>query len=74
MLFESGISRIGRTSGEIMGRRLRPYFYYCKDNCFYELEVGLDLDGFGTGNAKNSLNTGRPVDPPARRIHLHLEK
>ncbi|MGE5220086.1 MAG: hypothetical protein ACM3SP_24035 [Chloroflexota bacterium] len=74
MLFESGISRIGRTSGEIMGRRLRPYFYYCRDNCFYELEVGLDLDGFGTGNAKNSTNTGGQSILQRAAFHLHLEK
>ena len=74
MLFESGLSRVGRTSGEIMGRRLRPYFYYCKDNCFYELEVGLDLDGFGTGNAKNSTNTGGQSILQRAAFHLHLEK
>ena len=58
MLFLSGRSEIGRTQGELMGRRMRPYFYWCINNCFFEWEVGLDLDGFGTGNAKNSTNTG----------------
>ena len=47
MLFESGDSDVGRTNGEIMGRRVRPYFYYCVNNCFIESEIGIDLDGFG---------------------------
>jgi hypothetical protein len=74
MLFESGISRIGRTNGEIMGRRLRPYFFYCINNCLYELEVGLDLDGFGTGNAKNSLNTGGSSILQRAASHIHFEQ
>ena len=41
-----------------MGRRFRPYFYYCLNNCLWELEAALDLDGWGTGNAKNSTNSG----------------
>ena len=48
---------IGRTNGEVMLRRWRPYFFYCIDNCLYEIEMGFDMDGFGTGNAKNSTNT-----------------
>jgi len=74
MLFESGISSVGRTSGEIMGRRLRPYFYYCRDNCLYELEVGLDLDGFGTGNAKNATNSGGSSILQRGAVHVHFEK
>jgi hypothetical protein len=58
MLFESGRDQQGRTNGEIMGRRFRPGFIYCVNNCLWELEATLDLDGFGTGNAKNSTNTG----------------
>ena len=58
MLFHSGLARAGRTNGEIMGRRMRPSFYYCVNNCLFENEISFDLDGFGTGNAKNSLNTG----------------
>ena len=74
MGFESGPARIGRTSGEIMGRRLRPYFYFCKMNCFYELEVGLDLDGFGTGNAKNSTNTGGNSILQRGALHVDFEQ
>jgi hypothetical protein len=57
MLFESGRDQVGRTNGEIMGRRFRPSMYYCINNCLWELEAILDLDGFGTGNGKNSTNT-----------------
>jgi hypothetical protein len=45
MLFESGRDQIGRTNGEIMGRRFRPEFYYCINNCLFELEAKIDLDG-----------------------------
>jgi hypothetical protein len=73
MLFESGRDEVGRTNGEIMGRRLRPYFYYCVNNCFTEVEVGIDLDGFGTGNAKNSTNSGGGSILQRGVAHLHFE-
>jgi hypothetical protein len=73
MLFESGISRIGRTSGEIMGRRVRPYFFYCINNCFIESEIGIDLDGFGTGNAKNSLNTSTGSILQRAAVHFNFQ-
>jgi hypothetical protein len=57
MLFESGRDQVGRTNGEIMGRRFRPGFIYCVNNCLWEIEATLDLDGFGTGNAKNATGT-----------------
>ncbi len=57
MLFESGRDQIGRTNGEIMGRRFRPGFIYCINNCLWEIEATLDLDGFGTGNGKNATAT-----------------
>jgi hypothetical protein len=74
MLFESGDSDVGRTNGEIMGRRVRPYFYYCVNNCFIESEIGFDLDGFGTGNAKNSTNTGGNSILQRAAVHFHFEK
>jgi hypothetical protein len=49
MNFLSGRDEIGRTNGEIEGRRFRPEFYYCLNNCLWELEARLDLDGFGGG-------------------------
>jgi len=63
MLFESGRDQAGRTQGEIMLRRFRPGFFYCIDNCFWEIEATFDLDGFGT----NSLFHRAAV-------HAHLEK
>jgi len=73
MLFESGRDQMGRTNGEIMGRRFRPEFYYCVNNCLYEIEAKLDLDGFGTGNAKNSLNTGGSSILQRGVFHFHGE-
>jgi hypothetical protein len=35
MLFESGRDHVGRTNGEIMGRRFRPNMYYCINNCLW---------------------------------------
>ena len=63
MLFESGRDQAGRTKGEIMLRRFRPGFFYCIDNCLWEIEATFDLDGFGT----NSLFHRAAV-------HAHLEK
>ena len=57
-----------------MGRRLRPYFYYCINNCLFETEIGFDLDGFGTGNAKNSLNTGGSSILQRAAFHLNFDE
>lgn len=73
MLFESGRSQVGRTNGEIMGRRFRPNMYYCIDNCLWELEVILDLDGFGTGNAKNATNTATGSILHRGALNAHFE-
>ena len=74
MLFESGQDAVGRTNGEIMLRRWRPIFFYCIDNCLYEIETFFDMDGFGTGNAKNSTNTGGGSIMHRGVVHFHLEK
>jgi hypothetical protein len=73
MMFESGQDQVGRTNGEIMLRRWRPEFYYCLDNCLYEFDVRIDMDGFGTGNAKNSTNTGGSSIMQRGVVHFHLE-
>src|ERR1043166_1249967 len=73
MLFETGKDQIGRTNGEIMGRRFRPGMFYCISNCLYEIEATLDLDGFGTGNAKNSTNTSGSSIMQRGVLHTHLE-
>ena len=73
MLFESGRDQIGRTNGEIMGRRFRPGFFYCINNCLYELEATLDMDGFGTGNAKNATNTATGSILQRGALNVHFE-
>jgi hypothetical protein len=50
MYFHDGDAHEGRTSGEIMGRRFRTEWYYCLNNCLYEIEAKLDLDGWGTNS------------------------
>ena len=50
MPFESGQSHADRTNGEIMGRRFRQEWTMCVDNCFYEVQSRLDLDGFATNS------------------------
>src|SRR4029453_6818207 len=71
-LFESGQDQVGRTNGEVMLRRWRPSFFYCIDNCLYEIEMSFDNDGFGTGNAKDS--TGGVGSILQRGVvHFHLE-
>jgi hypothetical protein len=64
--FSAGDVQVGRTNGEIMLRRFRPTFWYCIDNCLYEIEWSFDADGFGTGNAEGgTLQRGA--------VHFHLE-
>ena len=72
-LFESGQDAIGRTNGEVMLRRWRPTIFYCIDNCLYEIEMSWDMDGFGTGNAKNSINTATSSILQRGVTHFHLE-
>jgi hypothetical protein len=55
--FESGRDQQGRSRGEMMGRRFRPGILYCLNNCLWEVEASLDLDGWGTGNGKNNAGT-----------------
>src|SRR5690242_2687526 len=70
--FEHGRTQQGRSVGEIMLRRFRPGFFYCINNCLWEIEATLDMDGFGTGNAKNSQGD---VGSILQRgvVHTHLE-
>jgi hypothetical protein len=72
-LFLSGRDQVGRSQGELMGRRFRPGFIYCIQNCLWEIEAALDLDGWGTGNAKN--NAGDDVGSILQRgaIQFHAE-
>src|SRR6188768_392124 len=56
--FESGLDQQGRTNGQLYGRRFRPGVFYCLNNCLWEFEATLDLDGWGNGNGKNNQGTG----------------
>ena len=72
-MFESGQDAVGRTNGEVMLRRWRPQINYCIDNCLYEIEMSWDMDGFGTGNAKNSINSATSSIMQRGVVHFHLE-
>ena len=72
-IFESGQDAVGRTNGEVMLRRWRPSIFYCIDNCLYEIEMSWDMDGFGTGNAKNSTNSATSSILQRGVTHFHLE-
>ena len=74
LLFESGLNESGRETGGVMGRRFRPWFYYCVNDCFYEIQAALDLDGFGTGNGKNSTNTATSSILQRGTLWVHFEK
>jgi hypothetical protein len=56
--FEAGRDQTGRTQGQMYGRRFRPGVFYCLNNCLWEIEATLDLDGWGNGNGKNNSATG----------------
>jgi hypothetical protein len=71
--FESGRDQVGRTNGELMGRRFRPGVLYCINNCLWEIEATLDLDGFGTGNGKNSTNTATSSILQRGAVNFHAE-
>src|SRR5437016_7948839 len=71
--FESGRDQVGRTNGELMGRRFRPGVLYCINNCIWEIEATLDLDGFGTGNGKNSLNNATSSILQRGAVNFHAE-
>ena len=49
--FESGRDQVGRSQGELMGRRFRPEFFLCINNCLWQIDWRLDLDGWGTNTA-----------------------
>ncbi len=71
--FESGRDQVGRSQGELMGRRFRPGFFYCINNCLWEFEATLDLDGWGTGNGKNATATGVGSMLQRGAVNFHAE-
>ena len=72
--FPAGHADAGRTKGEVFGRRFRPYIWYCISDCFTEMEVGWDMDGFGTGNGKNSTATDVGSVMQRGTIYFHFER
>jgi hypothetical protein len=46
LYFLEGRDQVGRSQGELEGRRFRPEFYLCLNNCLWEIDWRLDLDGF----------------------------
>ena len=72
--FESGLSEAGRETGGVFGRRFRPWFIYCVNDCLYEIRAALDLDGFGTGNGKNATATQVGSILQRGDVLVHLEK
>jgi hypothetical protein len=50
LYFLSGRDQVGRSNGELEGRRFRPEFYLCISNCLWQIDWRLDLDGFGGGS------------------------
>jgi len=46
LLFRDGQADSRGGQGEIFARRIRPQFYWCLDNCFYEFVFRMDFDGF----------------------------
>jgi hypothetical protein len=73
MNFEEGRSHVGRTNGEVMGRRFRPGILYCINNCLWEIEATLDLDGFGTGTGKNATGTDFGSILQRGAVNFHAE-
>jgi hypothetical protein len=49
-------------AGEVHARRVRPTFYFCINDCFYEGEVALDVDGMGGGSGHSSRFSGSDDD------------
>src|SRR5262249_30190838 len=72
-LFDSGQDPIGRINGGVMLRRWCASIFYCIENCLYEIEMSWDMYGFGTGNAKNSINTATSSIMQRGVVHFHLE-
>src|SRR5207237_9771602 len=69
-----GLTQAGKETCGVMGRRIRPFCYDCVSDCLYEIETGRGLDGVGTGNAKNSTNTGTSSILRRGVLWVHLEK
>ena len=72
-VFLSGRDQRGRSQGELEGRRFRQFFFYCLNNCLWEFEAALDLDGWGGGNAKDAFGTTVNSILQRGAVYLHGE-
>jgi hypothetical protein len=66
LLFRDGQARNRGGQGEVFARRMRLHHYFCVDNCFYEFEIGFDMDGFGQDSGLS--NSQR------EQIQIHFER
>jgi hypothetical protein len=74
--FLTGRDQVGRSNGELEGRRFRPEFYLCLNNCLWEIDWRLDLDGFGN---QQDLQAGRiyfdaeQLNPALPRVQFGMD-
>jgi len=66
LLFRDGKARDRGGQGEVFARRVRPQFYWCLDNCFYEFVFRMDFDG----NDEMSGNT----NSQRQAAFIHFER
>ena len=71
--FESGRDQVGRSQGELMGRRFRPGVFIASTTALWEIEATLDLDGWGTGNGKNATGTTLGSILQRGAVNFHAE-
>jgi hypothetical protein len=74
--FDAGRDQVGRSNGELEGRRFRPGWFFCVNNCLWEIEATLDLDGFD-GNSviqRGAVNFhGENINPWLPTIQFGME-
>jgi hypothetical protein len=74
--FSGGRDQVGRSQGELEGRRFRPEFYLCINNCLWQIDWRLDLDGFGGNTALQrgiiNFNAGN-INPWLPTVHFGMD-
>ena len=74
--FIQGRDQVGRSNGEFEGRRFRPDFHLCVNNCLWEIDWRLDLDGFGGNTAlqRAAINIDGPqINPWLPKVHFGMD-
>jgi hypothetical protein len=74
--FDAGRDQVGRSNGEMEGRRFRPGWFFCVNNCLWEIEATLDLDGFGGNTAlqRGAVNFhGENINPWLPTVQFGME-